>query len=114
MRVELPWPPKECGRNFQRRHHWRKYHKQVRAYRDQCAWLTLQSKAKGLLTRIEFYPPNLRSDDDNMRSAAKSARDGIADALGVNDKLFRPVEAMKECDRPNGKLVVTIEEVDVG
>lgn len=110
MRVELPWPPKECGRNFQRQHHWRKYHGPVRHYRALCAWMVIQAKAKGLLTRIEFYPPNLRSDDDNMRSAAKSARDGIADALGVNDKLFRPVEVMCDPDRPKGKLIVTIKE----
>ncbi len=39
---------------------------------------------------IDFYPPDRRHrDDDNMIAAFKSGRDGLADALKVNDKRFR-------------------------
>ena len=39
---------------------------------------------------IDFYPPDRRHrDDDNMISAFKAGRDGVADALGINDKRFR-------------------------
>jgi crossover junction endodeoxyribonuclease RusA len=39
---------------------------------------------------MDFYPPDRRNrDDDNLIAAFKSGRDGVADALGVNDKRFR-------------------------
>ena len=38
---------------------------------------------------IDFYPPDRRArDDDNMIASFKSGRDGIADALGIDDKRF--------------------------
>ena len=41
--------------------------------------------------RITFYPPDARRrDDDNMIGSFRAARDGIADALGVDDRRFRP------------------------
>jgi Holliday junction resolvase RusA-like endonuclease len=41
--------------------------------------------------RVTFYPPDRRRrDDDNMIASFKSARDGLADALGVDDRCFAP------------------------
>jgi len=38
---------------------------------------------------ITFYPPTRRlPDDDNMLSRFKPWRDGIADAMGIDDKRF--------------------------
>jgi len=37
---------------------------------------------------VRFFPPSNRGDTDGMFSACKSAFDGIADALGVNDRRF--------------------------
>lgn len=38
---------------------------------------------------IDFYPPTKRlPDDDNMLARFKAYRDGIADALGVDDSRF--------------------------
>ena len=38
---------------------------------------------------ITFYPPTKRlPDDDNMLSRFKPWRDGIADAMGIDDKRF--------------------------
>lgn len=38
---------------------------------------------------IDFYPPDKRHrDDDNMAAAFKSGRDGLADALKIDDKRF--------------------------
>lgn len=38
---------------------------------------------------LDFYPPDRRArDDDNMIASFKAGRDGIALALGINDKRF--------------------------
>jgi len=38
---------------------------------------------------IEFAPPDRRSrDDDNLIASFKSGRDGIAEALGIDDARF--------------------------
>jgi len=41
------------------------------------------------LLAIEFLPPDRRKrDDDNMLAAFKAGRDGLADALGIDDNRF--------------------------
>jgi len=38
---------------------------------------------------LDFYPPcNRKHDDDNLTASFKAGRDGIADALGVDDNRF--------------------------
>lgn len=39
---------------------------------------------------LKFYPPHFRYDDDNILRACKQYRDGLQDALGMNDKRFAP------------------------
>ena len=92
--VTLPWPPKQLNPNF--RGHWAAKSKQAKAYRVACFTLALEAGLRGVDWEgdihlwIDFYPPDRRHrDDDNMISAFKSGRDGLADALGVNDKRFR-------------------------
>jgi crossover junction endodeoxyribonuclease RusA len=39
---------------------------------------------------LDFYPPDRRArDDDNIIAAFKAGRDGMAEALGINDRRFR-------------------------
>lgn len=93
MQITLPWPPKELSPNS--RTHWRKAAPIKAQYRDACYILAKQSSAVidwdgDVHVWIDFYPPDRRArDDDNMVAAFKAGRDGIADALGVNDKRFR-------------------------
>lgn len=67
----------------------------VKLYRENCAWLTraagLRADWDGLVhMAITFFPPDRRHrDDDNLIAAFKSGRDGMADALGINDKRLR-------------------------
>ncbi len=91
--VTLPWPPQELSPNW--RGHWRKKARAARTYRHACGWAC---KAAGLRVpagelialHVEFVPPNRRHyDDDNLVGAFKVGRDGIADALGVDDTRFR-------------------------
>src|SRR3546814_725172 len=44
-----------------------------------------------LPVKITFCPPDRRHrDDDNMIASFKSGRDGMCEALGLNDRLLRP------------------------
>jgi crossover junction endodeoxyribonuclease RusA len=91
MSITLPWPPKELSPNA--RTHWAKKSKAAKAYRAACYLLTKQAGVIApegqLLFDIEFCPPDRRlRDDDNCLAAMKSGRDGIADALGVDDRRF--------------------------
>ncbi len=92
-RITLPWPPKDLSPNA--RVHWSKKSKAAKAYRKAC-WALC--KEAGLMSPahdgplhlwLDFYPPcNRKHDDDNLTASFKAGRDGIADALGVDDNRF--------------------------
>lgn len=102
LEITLPWPPKELSPNA--RLHWSKKSKAAKGYRHACYMLAIQSGAKAgipwvgdIHLWIDFYPPDRRHrDDDNMIAAFKAGRDGLADALGVDDKRFRTHQYVKE------------------
>ena len=89
----LPWPPKELSPNA--RLHWSKKSKAAKAYRAACYMLTKQAGVKvdwegDVHAWMNFYPPDKRHrDDDNMIAAFKAGRDGMAEALGIDDKRIR-------------------------
>lgn len=95
--VIFPWPSKDLNPNV--RSHWSAKSKAAKAYRAACYVLTKQALngngrnypplAEKLHLWLSFYPPDRRHrDDDNMIAAFKSGRDGLAEALGINDKKF--------------------------
>lgn len=93
IEVTLPWPPAVLNPNS--RTHWSVKSKAAKAYRAACYALTKQAKLTAPETDgrlhlwLDFYPPDRRArDDDNMIASFKSGRDGIADALGFDDKRF--------------------------
>lgn len=102
MRIVLPWPNPKLTPNAKRRKHWRTYQPAIKNDRATGAALTcvaLPLRAKRAIAATEgkigmvvtFYPPDKRlRDDDGMIAAFKHLRDGIADALGVDDHRFRP------------------------
>ena len=58
-----------------------------------------------------FVMPDRRSDRSNVFRRVKAAEDGIADALGVNDRRFLPSISFGGPEKP-GKVVVTIGGVE--
>lgn len=101
IELTLPWPPKELSPNA--RIHWAAKSKAVKAYKAACymACKVAGIKAPETLGKlhlwIDFHPPsNRRIDDDNCLSRLKSGRDGIADYLGVDDKIFVSHPMVKE------------------
>lgn len=93
VEVTLPWPPAALNPN--NRPHWAVKSKAAKAYRQACFYAFRESCVFGvdwdgpIDLWIDFYPPDKRQrDDDNLMAAFKSGRDGIADALKVNDYRF--------------------------
>ena len=123
--VELPWPPMAANPNS--RGHWAPKAKAKRAYREACftqarsaihrnGWdvQALREHAeqggKGSVALfVDFYPPDRRHrDDDNVAAAFKAGRDGIADALGIDDRAFRQHPFLHEHPSKGGLVVVKI------
>ena len=56
---------------------------------------------------VAFYPPNNRGDRINYPNRMKPAFDGIASALGVNDKRFLPSYTFHDVEKP-GRVVIVL------
>lgn len=90
MQTKLPWPSKDLSPNA--RVHWAKLSAAKAAYRANCFAIARSDgigktgAAKAHLT-ITFYPPDKRHRDlDNMLASIKSGLDGLADAMGMDDR----------------------------
>lgn len=110
MIINLPWPDSALSPNA--RVHWAVSARAKSAARKWAGMATLadiplqarQAIAQGdglILMRVTFYPPDKRRrDDDNAVAGFKAARDGIADALGVDDSRFRPSYFFEQPEKP--------------
>lgn len=113
VEITLPWPDACLSPNA--RGSWRKKAQAVKAYRKACAeaaWQQGVNPTSGLrVDLITFCPPDARAhDDDNLIARFKSGRDGLADALGVDDKTFRPSYATG-AKKPGGAVRVTLSPI---
>ena len=114
MNVVLPWPSKDLSPNA--RVHWSNKSKAAKAYRAACGWQVLSvprptfAAAGPITLDIEFVEPDHRykRDMDNMLASIKSGIDGIADALGVNDRRF--VFRISRSEEIGGMVRVRISE----
>ncbi len=115
--IDLPWPPSQLNPN--KRLHWSRKSRAARMYRNMCYALArnaVQSSSYHsagigkMVFSIEFFPPDKRRrDDDNMLTSFKAGRDGVADALEVDDNRF--VTDFEVCDPiKDGAVRVTIQE----
>lgn len=122
--VVLPWPSRNLSPNA--RGHWAKKARAAEMYRYTCKLRTqevinrerwdvqalrdLVAAGGDVHVFIDFYPPNRRArDDDNLIAAFKSGRDGLADALGIDDRHFRTHPFLRRDDvRPGGEVRVVI------
>ena len=55
----------------------------MNALRKACGWATGESRLPAVVTLTRIAPRPL--DDDNAIAGMKAARDGVADALGIDD-----------------------------
>jgi len=98
--IDLPWPDKDLSQNA--RVHWSQRAKAVKAARTAAAWLVRagiprRPDWKAVALSVVFHPPNRRRfDRDGLIGRMKALQDGIADAIGVDDRHFIPTYAMGE------------------
>lgn len=109
--VLLPWPPTELSPNA--RGHWAKRSRAAKSYRLQCFLLArkagLVAPVGRVLLSLEFLPPDARRrDDDNLLAAFKAGRDGLADALCIDDSLFVSQVQLSGQTHPGGAVRVTL------
>lgn len=121
--VVVPWPDGALSPNA--RHHWRKVAEAKRIYRAECHALAMQaggnliSKALNaavsagakILVHCEFYPPDKRHHDDaNVMYRMKSGIDGLADALGIDDRHFKTSYDLQETVAGMVRISVSVKE----
>lgn len=119
MKIVLPWPDKRLNPNA--RMHWRTLSEVKSKARWDAGFLTLEAMNGQARTfrqsfagetlipiTVTFYPPDNRlRDDDNMVGSFKAMRDGIADALDVNDRRLRPTYNFADAEKP-GRIEVEL------
>ena len=110
MIVELPWPPRALWPNS--RNHWSAISRVKRTYREAAWALSLEARETmpqaRLAVHLTFCPPDARRRDlDNMIAAMKAGLDGLADAIGVDDRHFALSAEVGEVT-PNGAVKITV------
>lgn len=115
LELVLPWPSKDLSPNA--RVHYRVKAAATKLARQtavvlaqEAGWKGLQLPPGRLHLWIDCYqaPGKKLPDDDNMIGRCKAYRDGIAQALGIDDKRFKSHPDVKDERRPGGQVVVRI------
>ena len=116
LTIELSWPVPELSPN--KRLHHMALHRFKKAAREEGFWATRQAIGNAkfhhdgtsdvLLRQVAHPPANYRYDRDGIDARLKAHRDGIADALGVNDRFFRPTGIEWGEPISGGRVVITI------
>lgn len=115
--IQLPWPDTSLMPNRKNGRHWGSTHAAKRkAFNDAFLATKAEVSGKGILitgrvpVSITFVAPDKRNRDlDNLLACVKQHLDGIALALGIDDKMFRPFVLDSAIDvNREGFLIVEI------
>ena len=118
IKIELPWPDKRLNPNSKNRWAKTKATKQARhdAYyitREVVGLYICDAVTIGYKTQYIFYPPDRRHrDKDNCLAMMKAYQDGVADALGINDKHFVPEKPEWGEVVKGGCVVLLLDEME--
>lgn len=117
MQIVLPWPDKALSPNG--RAHWRTVAEKKGKARDDAFWLTkkantgagkLTGHESGYAVRCTFHPKTRHPvDQDNCLASMKAAFDGIAAAIGVDDRHFAMHTPVIAEPVKGGQVIVNIE-----
>ena len=112
IQFALPWPAKALQSNA--RCHWAVKAGATKQARRDARIVAKAAKVPcwpNATILIEYYPPTLRGDPQNVPSALKAYLDGIADAMGCNDKGFK-VDYPREFagTKKGGEVVFRVSE----
>jgi hypothetical protein len=112
--IIFPWPARVLHPNA--RTHWAAKAKAAKAARlegwamaHQAGWDRERWPEGRLHLWLDFYPPDhRRRDDDGLLTCAKPWRDGIADAIGIDDVHFVSHPYVRDEVRKGGQVVVRL------
>lgn len=114
----LPWPDtKNLSPNS--RIHWaQKAKAKAKARKDACliaksaGWHRVEWPEGRLAVWIDYYAPDRRHRDiDNLLASSKAMLDGVADAMGVDDRHFVPYPMLQDEIKKLGEVVVKITKL---
>lgn len=110
MKIELPFPPASLSGHHNE--HWRKLQPVKKKHREWAYAATLAARpnvpAEGdIAVHVLMVPPDRRGDRTNYPNRLKPYFDGIADALGVNDRRFLPSYEFADPEKP-GRVEVRL------
>lgn len=121
MKFTLPFPPQQLNPN--KRLHWAIKRKYTMAYRQECmgrVWrqVGLQQAREFFVghsgefnVKITFHKPdNRKRDDDNIIASFKAGRDGVADALNVDDNRFVVTYSVSKENVKGGLVVIEVSK----
>ena len=114
--VSISWPPKELSPNY--RGHWARIAKAKKAARQEAYLSCMEVGAKNLAWEgarlaVTFHPPGRYGyDEDGLMSRCKAIFDGIADAIGVNDRNFRYPEPTIAEPVKGGKVIIALSPAE--
>lgn len=114
IELTLPWPSKDLSPNA--RVHWGRKARATKAARKEAAtlaiaagWQRVVLPAGKLHLWLEVHRPSRHKfDDDGLTGRFKPYRDGLADALGIDDNRFQGHLLVKDEVRKGGQVVVRI------
>lgn len=110
--IELPWPSRALHPNA--RVHWGTKMRATKKARADATIATLTAgirkiDAQALHVTVHYFPPNRRAhDEDGVLASLKSALDGIADVVGVDDGKWS-ISMRRGEVRKHGAVLVEIE-----
>lgn len=109
--ISLPWPDRDLHPNA--RVHFRPLAAAKKLARNDAYWLAkkagIHPPAEGRIILVVsfFWPDNRPRDLDGAFASLKAHFDGIADALGVNDRRFDFI-LNREDPEPPGRVTVKV------
>lgn len=111
-RIYLPWPSRDLTPHAQG--NWHKKAAATKKARSAAYWIAKEAGVKCLpdaAMTFTYYAPSWRGDCHNVHGRCKAYIDGIAQAMGCDDKKFRisfPPEFAGV--KKNGEIIVDIED----
>ncbi len=103
MIIKLPYPDSTLMPNRKNGNHWAKTVKAKDSARDNAYYSTLEVLKAQKLTHVGLIPLQITfvqsdkryRDLDNLLAASKSALDGVAKALKIDDSIFEPITILR-------------------
>ena len=114
MKISLSLPHADISPNS--RKHWRAKAVKTKEHRARAKLVTQAGILDSVLMELPstyslafFLPDKRKRDDDNLAASCKAYRDGIADALGIDDHNLRMDSApTMQLDREDPRVEITL------